>query len=175
MAPHTEGYTHIGVDLMGSALRAASDRGLVCVRGDATALPLADDSADVVIAGEILEHVGTPERVVAEVARVCKPGGTVIIDTINATWWARLTMVTIMERLPGGPPPRIHDPALFIRPNELAAAFAARGVAMSFRGLRAHPVDYLRFLRDRRRPVRMLPNRWSTATVYQGVGRKRDG
>lgn len=172
MASYTEGYRHVGVDLVASALRAATGRGLACAQGDAAALPLADASADVVVAGEILEHVTEPERVVAEVARVCKPGGTVIVDTINATAWARLAMVTIMEHLPGGPPRRIHDPALFIRPADLGAAFAAHGVEMAFRGLRAHPLDYFRFLADRRRPVRMLPNRWSTATVYQGVGRK---
>jgi len=38
-------------------------------------------------------------------------------------------------------------------------------------GLRPRAGDYLRFLADRRRPVRMVQTR-STALVYGGVGRK---
>lgn len=172
MADHVSGYRHIGVDLVRSALRVAATRGVEVVQGDATALPLPDGCADVVVAGEVLEHVRDTEAVVAEVARVCRPGGTILVDSINATWWARVSMVTIMERLPGGPPPRIHDPDLFVRPGDLRRMFARHGVELTTQGLRAHPLDWLRFVIDRRRSVRMLGNRWSQATVYQGIGRK---
>jgi 2-polyprenyl-6-hydroxyphenyl methylase/3-demethylubiquinone-9 3-methyltransferase len=39
-------------------------------------------------------------------------------------------------------------------------------------GLRPSVLDSVRFLLDRRRPVRMLPTR-STAVVFAGYGRKR--
>jgi 2-polyprenyl-6-hydroxyphenyl methylase/3-demethylubiquinone-9 3-methyltransferase len=55
------------------------------IRADATALPIADGCAEVVVAGEIFEHVEDPLAVVAEAARVLAPGGTVIIDSIAAT------------------------------------------------------------------------------------------
>ncbi|MFL6240632.1 MAG: methyltransferase domain-containing protein [Actinomycetes bacterium] len=45
------------------------------VRGDLLALPFPDDSFDKVIAAEVLEHIPSDERAMAEIARVLKPGG----------------------------------------------------------------------------------------------------
>lgn len=47
--------------------------------GDALALPYADDTFDVVIASEILEHVPADEAAIAELVRVLKPGGALAI------------------------------------------------------------------------------------------------
>jgi 2-polyprenyl-6-hydroxyphenyl methylase / 3-demethylubiquinone-9 3-methyltransferase len=165
------GYRHVGVDRTESALRIAADHGVEAICGDVTALPLGDGVADVVVAGEILEHVADVEGVADEVARVLRPGGTVVLDTIAATRWARFSLVTVGERLPGGPPRHIHDPALFVPPERLRAAFARHSIALDLRGLRVSAPDYVAFLVGRRRSVRMLPTR-SLAGVYQGVGRK---
>jgi ubiquinone/menaquinone biosynthesis C-methylase UbiE len=54
---------------IGSSIRTAS--------GDATAMPFADDSIDVVIAAEVLEHIPADQRAMNEIARVLRPGGTV--------------------------------------------------------------------------------------------------
>ena len=171
MAPLVEGYRHVGVDLSHESLRVAHKEGVVPVRGDATALPVADGAADVVLAGEILEHVPDHAGVVAELTRVLRPGGTIVLDTINDTWMARLALVTVGERLPGGPPPGIHDPALFIEPRRLAALFERHGVRLWFRGLRPSAPGVLRFMADRQRPVRMLSTR-SLSILYQAVGTK---
>jgi SAM-dependent methyltransferase len=58
-------------------LRALSN---VDFAADATALPLADDSVDAVISLELLEHVPDPKAVLAELARVLRPGGVVVIS-----------------------------------------------------------------------------------------------
>ena len=174
MTAHAPGYLHVGVDLMASAAVVAAAHGVHAVRGRAESLPVADGVADVVVAGEVLEHVADLDAVVAEAARVLRPGGTLVCDTLNDTWRCRLAMVTVGERVPGGPPRGIHDPALFVRPERLRASFAAHGVELRLWGLRPSARDYLAFLADRTRPVRMLPTR-SLATVYQGVGIKRHG
>jgi 2-polyprenyl-6-hydroxyphenyl methylase/3-demethylubiquinone-9 3-methyltransferase len=165
------GYRHVGVDLTASALRLAREHGVEVVRGDVTALPFADGCADVVVAGEILEHVRDVGTVVAELARVLRPGGTVVVDTIADTRWARFSLVTVGERLPGGPPRHVHDPALFVSPEWLRAEFARHSIDLDLSGLRFSVKDYLAFLVRRTRPVRMLPTA-SLAAVYQGVGRK---
>jgi 2-polyprenyl-6-hydroxyphenyl methylase / 3-demethylubiquinone-9 3-methyltransferase len=171
--PHRNGrrYRHVGVDVTASALAVAGERGVDPVQGDAVALPFADESFDVVVAGEILEHVADLEASVAECARVLAPGGTVVGDPVADTARARLSLVTVGERLPGGPPRRCHDPELFVDPHRLRALFAAHGIVLRLRGLAAHPLQYLRFLLTRRGRVRMRPVR-SLGALYQGVGVK---
>ncbi|MFF8828281.1 methyltransferase domain-containing protein [Streptomyces sp. NPDC015131] len=62
------------------AREVARERGLDQVRftvADAGALPFPDASFDVVHAHQVLQHVGDPVRVLAEMRRVCRPGGLV--------------------------------------------------------------------------------------------------
>jgi len=172
LAGHVQGYLHVGVDLAHSALVIAGARGVVPVRADATALPLATSAADVVVAGELFEHVADLEGAVAEVSRVLRPGGVVVVDTISPTRRARMALVTVGEWLPGGPPRRIHDPELFVAPARLTDLFARHGVELRVGGLRPSVIDYVRFLVRRGRTVRMLSSR-SLAGVYQGVGHKQ--
>ena len=172
LAPHVQGYRHVGVDLVTSALTVAADAGVDPVRADSARLPFADGAFAAVAAGEVLEHVDDLEGTVAEVCRVLAPGGTVVIDTIAATRFARLTLVDLAERLPGGPPRHCHDPQRFVDPAMLAERFAAGGVRLALRGLEPHAGDYLRFLVDRGRSVRMRPVP-RLAGVYQGIGVKQ--
>jgi 2-polyprenyl-6-hydroxyphenyl methylase/3-demethylubiquinone-9 3-methyltransferase len=165
------GYRHVGIDLSTSALAVAARHGVTAVRGDVAQLPVADACAAVVIAGEIFEHVSRVEPVVDEIARVLRPGGVAVFDTINDTWQARLGLVTIAERLPGGPPPGIHDPDLFVAPERLTAAFARHGMETEMWGLRPSVSGYARFLLRRRCSVRMVRTP-SLALVYQGTAQK---
>ena len=45
------------------------------MRGDATRLPFADNSFDVVITSEVLEHITDDTSAIAEMVRVLRPGG----------------------------------------------------------------------------------------------------
>ena len=171
LAPHVAGYRHVGVDISASALTVAASHGVEPVLADAADLPFEDESFDVVVAGEIFEHVEDLDATVAEATRVLRAGGTLICDTINATGLARLLLVTIGERVPGGPPFGCHDPRLFVTPGRLIALCGERSVALKVRGLRPSMRDYLAFVSGRRRLVRMLPTR-SLSAVYQGIGRK---
>jgi 2-polyprenyl-6-hydroxyphenyl methylase / 3-demethylubiquinone-9 3-methyltransferase len=174
MAPHLsgKGYRHVGVDLTGSALGQAAQHGVLAVRGDVAAVPLADGCADVVAAGEILEHVPDLAATVGEACRLLRPGGLLVIDTLAATALARLVAVTLAERLPGGPPPGIHDPALFVDRAALVRECAEHGVDLRLRGIRPSVRDLLRWLRTRRGMVRMVPAP-TTAVLFQAVGRRR--
>jgi 2-polyprenyl-6-hydroxyphenyl methylase/3-demethylubiquinone-9 3-methyltransferase len=165
------GYRHVGVDLSVTALEVAAEHGVEPVHADVADLPFEDGRFDVVVAGEVLEHVTDLEGVVAEALRVLAPGGTFVCDTINATAFARLTLVTIGERVAGGPPPGCHDPSLFVAPQRLQALCARHGVAVRVHGLRPAAREYAGFLLGRRRSVRMIRT-GSLAAVYQGVGVK---
>jgi 2-polyprenyl-6-hydroxyphenyl methylase/3-demethylubiquinone-9 3-methyltransferase len=173
LAPHVagKGHRHVGLDLSPTALPLAREHGVVPVRGDVMRLPFPDGVADVVVAGEVLEHVADPPGLVREACRVLRPGGTLVLDTIAATWWGRFSSVTVGERIPAGPPKRLHDPALFVDRRALSRAASECGVLLQLTGLRPSALDYLAWLAGRRHSVRMLPTR-STAGLFQAVGRK---
>ncbi|MFE9693505.1 methyltransferase domain-containing protein [Micromonospora sp. NPDC005806] len=178
LAPHLagKGYRHVGVDLTRSALDQAVPHGVAVVNADATAVPLADGCADVVSAGELLEHVPDWRRAVAEACRLLRPGGLLVLDTLNDTVLARLVAVEIAERLPTVPR-GIHDPRLFVDARALVAECARHGVHLRLRGIRPALVGTLAWLLRRRRAAdrpagtgpRMVPT-WSTAVLYQGHG-----
>ena len=171
LAPHITGYRHVGLDLSATALPQARAHGVVPVRGDVLHLPFADEVADVVVAGEVLEHVREPLDLLAEACRVLRPGGTLVLDTIANTRWGRFSAVTVGERIPAGPPKRLHDPALFVDRAALVEGARQAGVVLHLTGLRPSALDYLAWLAGRRPSVRMLATR-STAGLFQAHGRK---
>jgi len=176
MAPHVRrlGYRHVGVDIGAAGLHLAREHGLTAVRGSVLAVPLADGCADVVTAGEILEHVEDPGQVLAECARLLRPGGVLVIDSIAATRLAGLVAVRIAERMPGGPPPGIHDPGLFVDRRELLTTADRLGLDLRLVGLRPSVRDLVAWRRGGRELVRMKPMPY-TGILFAGYGRKRGG
>jgi 2-polyprenyl-6-hydroxyphenyl methylase/3-demethylubiquinone-9 3-methyltransferase len=176
MAPHVArlGYRHVGVDINLLALRAAREHGVVPVRASVLAVPFADECADVVVAGEILEHVEDDVGVLEECARLLRPGGTLVIDAIAATRLANLIAVRIFERIPSGPPPGLHDPALFVDRRRLLAAADRLGLDLRLVGLRPSVRDLVAWRLGRRDAVRMKPLRL-TPVLFAGYGTKRRG
>ena len=173
LAPHVagKGHRHVGLDLSVTALPQARDHGVVPVRGDVLRLPFADEVADVVVAGEVLEHVQEPLELLSEACRVLRPGGVLVLDTIAATRWGRFLSITVGERVPAGPPSRLHDPELFVDRRALVAGARRCGVELQLTGLRVSALDYLAWLAGRKAEVRMLPTR-STAGIFSAAGRK---
>jgi 2-polyprenyl-6-hydroxyphenyl methylase / 3-demethylubiquinone-9 3-methyltransferase len=131
-----------GVDLSGAALataRAHAAAGGLSIRyeqGRAEALPFADGAFDAVVCADCLEHVDDLERVVAEVARVLRPGGAFCYDTFNRTWLSRVLVTWFMERrlrreyrsLNVADPGVLHEWRRFVKPAELAAAMTRHGL-----------------------------------------------
>jgi 2-polyprenyl-6-hydroxyphenyl methylase / 3-demethylubiquinone-9 3-methyltransferase len=175
MAPHVArlGYRHVGVDLGLAGLRVAREHGVAPVRGSVLAVPLADGCADVVLAGEVLEHVDDDEQVIAECARLLRPGGTLVVDAIARTRLADLIAVRIAERVPGGPPPGIHDPALFVDRRRLVAAADRVGIDLRLVGLRPSVRDLVAWRLGRRPGVRMREMRLTTV-LFAGYGTRRE-
>jgi 2-polyprenyl-6-hydroxyphenyl methylase/3-demethylubiquinone-9 3-methyltransferase len=86
----------------------------------AESLPWENSSFDVVVCVDVLEHVKHPSQVIAEIARVLKPGGMFCFDTINRTVRSRLIMIWLLENLLRQIPRGIHDWHKFITPEEFA-------------------------------------------------------
>lgn len=77
----------IGIDCDAGAIEYArshhAERNTEFVAADARRTPLADASADAIVSFETIEHVEDPERLLAEFARVLKPGGLLVLSTPN--------------------------------------------------------------------------------------------
>ena len=95
--------------------------------GVGEALPYEDGAFDAVVCVDVLEHVADLERVVAEMARVLVPGGTLCYDTINRNPLARFAAITVAEDLLRLLPKGTHDPEMFIRPEELRELLEREG------------------------------------------------
>ncbi len=73
------GWSVSALEYGADGAEVAAERGLVVVRGDATALPVDDDSFDLVMAFDVLEHILDHDTAVAEVRRALRPGGRFLI------------------------------------------------------------------------------------------------
>ncbi|MBU0779475.1 MAG: bifunctional 2-polyprenyl-6-hydroxyphenol methylase/3-demethylubiquinol 3-O-methyltransferase UbiG [Alphaproteobacteria bacterium] len=123
-----------GIDPASDAIDAARDHAragklrIAYDVGVGEALPYDDASFDAVVCVDVLEHVADLHRVLSEIARTMRPGGLLLFDTINRNPLARLASITIAEDMLRLLPRGTHDPAMFIKPKELRAAFQGVGL-----------------------------------------------
>jgi 2-polyprenyl-6-hydroxyphenyl methylase/3-demethylubiquinone-9 3-methyltransferase len=173
LAPHVrdKGHRHVGIDIGVSATSIARYHGIETVRGDVCALPFASGSVDVVVAGEIFEHLADLSTAIAEISRVLRSEGTLVCDTLADTRRCAFLLVTLGERLPVVPR-GIHDPALFVSSERLRQLCAQNGIELGVRGIRPSIPHVAAWLLHRREDVEMRATR-STGIVYQGLGVKR--
>jgi len=80
--------TVIGVDISQDAVDHASrnysgQKNLGFLQGSATEIPAADHSFDIVVSFETLEHLAEQEQMLAELRRVLKPTGILVISSPN--------------------------------------------------------------------------------------------
>ena len=75
----------VGVDISQEAVAHAQKKyrnpRLRFEAGSATAIPIPDASVDVVVSFETLEHISAHEQMLAEIKRVLRPGGVLIMST----------------------------------------------------------------------------------------------
>ena len=115
---------------------------------------------------------GLAVAVLSECARLLKPGGTLVLDALASGRLSVLINVHLLERLPGGPPKGLHDPALFVDRQRLLAAADRLGLDLHLVGLRPSIREAVAWKLGRRQMVTMKPIR-STAVVFAGYGTKR--
>jgi SAM-dependent methyltransferase len=73
------GWTVAALEYGAEGAEVAAERGLAVMRADATALPVTDDSLDLVVAFDVLEHIPDHDRAVAEVRRVLRADGRFLV------------------------------------------------------------------------------------------------
>lgn len=108
------GWKSTALEYDDSAVELARERGLDVVQGDARDLPFADGEFDLVVCYDVLEHIVEDDQVVAEIARVLRPGGRALIavPADPALWSAHDDAVNHVRRYT-----RDGLAALFTRPE----------------------------------------------------------
>ena len=83
---------------------------------------------DVVLAMEVVEHVGDVEMFMADVASLVRPGGLVVLSTLSRTLASFLLAIVGAEYLLRWLPRGTHAWSRFITPSELAGRLRAAGL-----------------------------------------------
>jgi SAM-dependent methyltransferase len=73
------GWTAAAVEYAHEGAVAARARGVHAVRADATRLPVPSGAVDLVVAFDVLEHIEDDVSAAGEIARVLRPGGTLLV------------------------------------------------------------------------------------------------
>ncbi len=94
----------------------------------AEALAEAGESFDLVLNMEVVEHVADAAAFLAASAALVKPGGAMVVATLNRTPKAFALAIVGAEYVLGWLPRGTHDWRKFLRPSELAAGLRRGGL-----------------------------------------------
>lgn len=93
----------VGVDVSFAKLRYMRRYGIPLVHGSIFALPFRDQCADVVVCSEVIEHIPGGPAPFAEMARVLRPGGILVLGTPDYARRSWRIFEALYRRLaPGG-------------------------------------------------------------------------
>lgn len=110
-----------------------------CLASD---LDPAEQQFDVVINAEVVEHVPDQQQLIRDCCRHVKPGGLLVLATINRNWLSWLIAIVgaeyVLRLLPAG----THSWHKFVKPDELVAWSAMAGFTpVSLTGMSLNPVS----------------------------------
>jgi 2-polyprenyl-6-hydroxyphenyl methylase / 3-demethylubiquinone-9 3-methyltransferase len=128
------GATVTGIDLAPASIEAATDHaraaGLAIDYRVAAAedLVAARERFDLVCAMEVVEHVADPAAFLAACAALVRPGGGLVLATLNRTFRAFALGIVAAEYVLGWLPRGTHSWSRFVRPSEAARPLRRAGL-----------------------------------------------
>jgi SAM-dependent methyltransferase len=90
-------FTLIGTDISKEAVNAARGLGIDAFKVDLNAdrLPVQDESVDVVLFLEVIEHLYNSDNIMEEIRRILKSKGLLVISTPNLASWANRAAILL--------------------------------------------------------------------------------
>lgn len=131
------GFTTTGIEPADESVQTAQQHAMgqglsiTYQQGAGEQLPYPDQSFDCVFCCDVLEHVRDLPKVIAEIARVLRPGGVFIYDTLNRTFISKLVAIKIWQEWKRWAfmPPNLHVWKMFIKPSEMKTLLAKNRLA----------------------------------------------
>lgn len=91
-------------------------------------LPTSFETYDVVICLELLEHVNNPAEFIKNISYILKPGGMLILSTINRNLKSCLLTIIAAEYILKWIPKKTHDYRKFLKPSEINKFLTKNGM-----------------------------------------------
>jgi ubiquinone biosynthesis O-methyltransferase len=128
----------VGEGLLAQVAKKCESRRVV---GSVTDLPFEDAAFDYVVCTEVIEHTTDPRRAVAELARVLRPQGTLVLTTPNRVWHFAIRVASALRLRP------YEGLENWVRWRDLRGWIKSEGLELlDYRGFNAlpfvHPVTY---------------------------------
>lgn len=107
IGPHKGGFTERvakavgatsidGIELIPDHVPAAEARGIKVTLGDVDdGLPYPDESFDLVLANQVIEHVRSTDQFMTEIRRVLRPNGIACVSTNNLSSWHNIISLAL--------------------------------------------------------------------------------
>jgi 2-polyprenyl-6-hydroxyphenyl methylase/3-demethylubiquinone-9 3-methyltransferase len=149
------GYAATAIDpsepSLKTAMKHASDNNLKIkyIKASGENIPCNNNSFDVVLCCDVLEHVRDLPKVISEVSRVLKTAGVFIYDTFNRTYLSRIGIIKVLQEWSFWAimPPDLHVWEMFIKPVEIRKLLADNQLGWKeHRGIEFN-ISYLKMLR----------------------------
>lgn len=120
-------------------------------------IPYPNNTFDVAICVDVLEHVEDWCKTISEIYRVLKPKGIFLFDTINRTFTSKMIMIWLLENLLKEIPQGIHDWKKFIQPREIIKVMQEtgftdieiKGLDLFGKDLYSNILSYIRYKKTR--------------------------
>lgn len=126
------GYNILGVDISMESINVAKEHAFIThVKvdyqvGSVYELPFENESFDIVMSSDFLEHIEDLVTAISEMSRILKKGGLFIFDTIARNESSTTTFMKLEAE--GVIPAGTHEPLLFIKPEELESVANQFGI-----------------------------------------------
>jgi 2-polyprenyl-3-methyl-5-hydroxy-6-metoxy-1,4-benzoquinol methylase len=90
-------YIRYVIDITDECRNPAVAKGnqFICANVDREGLQCPDESIDLIVALDFIEHILDPEKFTTECLRVLKPGGMVLINTPNIQYWRHIQSLVV--------------------------------------------------------------------------------
>lgn len=87
----------IGQKLLNEVQKKCSSN---CVAGSILEIPFSNNTFDIVVSSEVIEHTPAPLEAITELHRVLKPGGILILTTPNKLWFFSIWIANKLKLRP---------------------------------------------------------------------------
>ena len=155
-----EPFTRLGAQVIGidpsatniSAAKLHADKGHLSIDYRCTTVEEMDvrERFDIVLAMEVVEHVVDVGAFIKRCAVMLKPGGLMVVSTLNRNWKSFALAIVGAEYVLRWLPRGTHDWARFLTPDELAGMAEGAGLTVADRrGMVFNPLTFGWSLSDR--------------------------